>query len=557
MPLVMALQSVLALLQLLELAKPTVTVMIHRGWQLMNLEVGVGLSLPLVFILALWAALMILDGRFKVLLYILPAVVVFPIFGFEAFVCAVSILAIVVGLKVGGSFGGYLFWLLAFVGGFQALVLFHWAVAVPLGLVDPFEVLSELDLGLFYLVSPLSPFLGLAIVFAGLLKPVRGFLGGRIGSASSEPGSRAMSRMVVIFLLVSVSLGIVASLYPYLPNVNPYGNSAGEDLKEYREFLTLVGMDFSQAFSDLGRSRYVLIVVAFVFQKLLGLDALVAVRFLPIILNPLLVLSVFFFALEAFENGRVAAWASFFTACGFAVTVGIFGGLLANLLGLSLILTSLALLFRAARLGSWRNLVLSCLLGGALVFTHPWTFDQYFATSVLMTAFIWYRLYRRGGQTLTLKMMAVYLVLLFSAELLQTFAFQGVGGASASSAVAVRVSDLWMFWSQMENAFTLLYGGLLSNLVMLSFAFLGLLLLGRDRLPDKFLIVLMFCSSVVFLVGDGSIKSRLLFNIPLGAFAAVGVLGLKFFNPVNSKVFFSFILLHSMVYLFRSLATLI
>ena len=155
--------------------------------------------------------------------------------------------------------------------------------------------------------------------------------------------------------------------------------------------------------------------------------------------------------------------------------------------------------------------------------------------------------------------MFFYLVSLTIAELLKFFVFPGGGGVSASSAVFPRVSELSEFWFDSIFSFRFLYGGTISAMVLVVLATLGMYKREFRRVPVVYFNVFLVVTSLLFMIGDDTIKSRLLYNVPVGLFAAVGFSSLLRLNvEINFKKYLIyFIILNLLVYLFRSLANFI
>ena len=79
--------------------------------------------------------------------------------------------------------------------------------------------------------------------------------------------------------------------YPYLPSLNPEGKAVGVDYHFYVKATTLIEEDLTQVLIVGGFSRPMIYILILGFQKVIGSDVSVAVKFLPVLLNPLLVLS--------------------------------------------------------------------------------------------------------------------------------------------------------------------------------------------------------------------------------------------------------------------------
>jgi len=368
-----------------------------------------------------------------------------------------------------------------------------------------------------------------------------------------------MRRRPLALLVLSVFLGVVAALYPYSPAVNPEGRGVGVDISHYVEVAEVVERDLSQAFDVWGGSRPVIFLLIYGFQRLIGSDASTAVKFLPVILNPLMIATAFFLAYEAFGDEWIAGWTAFFTACGYQVTVGMYSYFLTNMLALSLAFLSLGFLFRSLRRGCDLSLVLAVISGILLVFTHPWTFDQYVATTILTIIVSFYRTRKEEGGYEKIKRSLLYVAFLGLADIFKMLLFHGAGAISASSTLVNKISSLPEFWLDSIFGFRLLYGGMISVIVLVGLAVHGVYLIRVREFPDIYFTVFPAVTSLLFLIGDETIKSRLLYNVPVGLFAAIGMSHLSRgkFNDNFRKCFILFVVLNLTVYLFRSLANLV
>ena len=96
--------------------------------------------------------------------------------------------------------------------------------------------------------------------------------------------------------------------------MNPEGRGVGVDFPHYVRDALIVESDPSNTFRVGGGSRPLIFLVIYGFQQVLGSDASTAVKFLPVLLNPLIVISTFFLALEVFRDKEMVSWTSFFTA---------------------------------------------------------------------------------------------------------------------------------------------------------------------------------------------------------------------------------------------------
>jgi len=367
------------------------------------------------------------------------------------------------------------------------------------------------------------------------------------------------SRQMALFLF-SIFLGIVAALYPHSPVVNPDGIIVGVDIPLYIKATENVDREISPYFKAWKSYRPIIFLVIYGFQRLLGSDVSTAIKFLPVILNPLMIATAFFLANEAFNDGWIASWAAFFTACGYQVTVGMFSYFLTNMLGLSLVFLSLGFLFRFLRRFGKIDLVLSVILVFLLFFTHPWTFYQYLPAMFLTIAISWYKNRDKFPVKATMFLCVLSLVLVGIFKVLNFRGFRFFPVFPFIFPFILSVSEgISSFWAGNTFIFRLLFGGLLSYMILLSLALIGIYLMDRKNINELYLTVFLALTSIFFLIGNYTIKSRLFYNIPIGIFASLGFNSIIRLNISEDfkKILITFIILTFTVYLFRSLANLV
>jgi len=119
--------------------------------------------------------------------------------------------------------------------------------------------------------------------------------------------------------------------------------------------------------------------------------------------------------------------------------------------------------------------------------------------------------------------------------------------------------DISNFWARNTFIFRFLFGGLLSYMILLSLALIGIYLMDRKNIIELYLTVFLALTSLFFFIGSYTIKSRLFYNVPIGIFASLGfnsIIRLDISEDLK-KVLITFVILTFTVYLFRSLANII
>ena len=105
-----------------------------------------------------------------------------------------------------------------------------------------------------------------------------------------------------IFLALAIVLAVAGALYPYSRAINPDSLPVGADVPLYVDWMKEVEKNPYQAFVVEGGSRPLILLLIYVVEHVFGFSTLDIVKFLPVLLNPLLVSSVFFMVLRGSED---------------------------------------------------------------------------------------------------------------------------------------------------------------------------------------------------------------------------------------------------------------
>jgi hypothetical protein len=480
-----------------------------------------------------------------------------PDFGLPVTISIVSIFAAIIGVLVSRNFRSIIEWFFVLLGSLKILALIHWGFFILFGVASPLVSVADFDTQIAYLTYSFSPYLVLTLMFIFVLRPFFGLFTIKFPVADVKVEAPKRNDLFFVFVLL---LSVLAPLYPLLPSVNPRGGMIGVDINDYVEAADLVGEDLSQVFRVYGGSRPLLFLIIKGVQGLLGFETHSSILFLPVLLMPLLIVSVMFFTFEVFRNQEIAEWAAFFTICGYPTVAGMYGYLLTNLLALSLVNFSLGFLFRSLRKGSSRSLILAIFFGVLVVFTHPWTLNQYFSGVVVLLILLalWARKEKIFKETSWF--VFLYFFSVSAADVMKEFFLRGAGSVSAYSAVSSHLTSMPLFWGNLIAAMNFLYGGFFSNILLLSLVTFAILFYEDRDVSSLYLSILVFLSSLVFFMGDDMIKSRVFFNLPIGMFAAYGFMRLKQLFEKQSqlaKVFTYYSSVSMLAFLFRSLANLV
>ncbi|UCD44840.1 MAG: hypothetical protein JSV27_12135 [Candidatus Bathyarchaeota archaeon] len=471
-----------------------------------------------------------------------------------------SLLAVTNTLWMKDQYNEYVSGVLLVLSGFELLALLHWLFFIPLNLTSPFGIIANVENSIYRMTVNVSIIFVLGLFLAWIPKTniiLREKLQFSTIATPRLGGEKGF--WSIVLLLFSVVLAIVAAVYPYNPMLNPQGSVVGADAREYIKVAENLEADRVFLYDVLRGPRSLIFILIWSYRRLLSIDIPNAVRFLPILLNPLIVLASFFIGKESSDDWWVGSWAAFFTACSYQVTVGMFSHFLANMLALSLVFISLGFLFRAIRLKSKRSLAYACMIGSLLVFTHPWTYTQYLSTTIITTTVVGSLAYVNRSDYDESKVLIIYTMSLGLSNIFKELLLGGYGGVTASSTVITRIYNIGNFWARYKLGVMMRYGGYLINLVVFFFALLGILSRKKKETPDIYFTALLFASSPFFFISEFNILARLLYNLPIGLLTAYGFMSVLR-SQIDEKVKFSLIFftgLYLTVYLIRSVAILV
>jgi hypothetical protein len=561
---ILALLSLLGLTQLLDALDVWYFPMIHGRAYSLKFDLGFSL-VPILLPLSA----VVLGCLFKwkkirgILISVAASLCLYWILGFQASMALLSLLLTATSLYQLGNIGEYMTWTLYFLTGFEGAALSHWML-LPFGFHSPFVEVAELELALFYVFAPLAPIIVLIIIPISILKlTAPGYLETInqiikpiiVKIALSFRTDKLFSIPSMILMVISLIVSIIGAIYPHSPSINPEEMTFGVDVHYYLEWMVPVEKDPFSVFTVANGSRPIFLLLIYVFRRGLGLSVVEAVKYLPVLINPFLVLSVYFMVSWATDDREWAALASFFSASGFLITVEMYSYFLTNMFGLSLIFFALGFLFRAINTEKILYLILSSIFGSLLVFTHPWTFAQYYVATVLFLVYLHIKEKRFNISLYVL----LFLLLTGFADILKLV----IGGLEAYRAISLtgfNMIELMRFWNNNIFAFRQMYGGLLSNTVLLGLAALGVYLLNHKKIYNIYLMLLLLISLSYYFIVDGSDQTKLLYNMPfsvLSSFVILFILRDSILDTRRKMVSLLFIVIYMMTYFLRSLANLV
>ena len=433
--------------------------------------------------------------------------------------------------------------------------------------------LVDLETKMFLLTGCLVPFLAVLLFFSWTAKPffLRCNFLSRLFSFFSEKDENAQinRRLFSIILLCATTFSFIVALYPYLPSLNVDSHLVGVDAQFYKEWLETYRNEslpyvITQFFTKLP-DRPLTMLLLYIAKYVSGVDALTIIKFFPSILALILTLTSCFFMQQAEYSRLTCLFAAFLSLSSFHFSVVMYGFLLANWIALIELYLFMGLYFSSIRKKSVLKMAMAVLLSISLLFTHSWTWGMVLGTlfTYLLLTMVLEKKSLRSFQ-LELKFLTVTIFINLTVGILRNYAlglamtdFETLRFAqSTTSAYALQT-----FWGDLLYTFFHTMYGFFVNPAALLLAVLGAFIATfNKRQVNRYLISWLIASCIFFVLGSGwVIKGRILLNLPLPVFEALGLKGIsnliqKFFKGKSGLLnilTISLTLLVNLNYVFR------
>jgi len=385
---------------------------------------------------------------------------------------------------------------------------------------------------IFLLFSSFSPALIFLLLMGSFVKllPLKGIRKLKIRIPQYQINSHIIKRKnKFLFLSLFMFLSIFVALLPHQSFVNYENELVGADTVNYVRFLGNMQAngndDFvyqafvDQIFGDRPLAAILFSPVLTVFPE----NPYRIIDNLPIILSPLLVLTVFFLSREITKNDTIALLASFLTAISFQPLIGIYGGIYANWLALIFGYSSFVFLFRYLKRPRGTNYLFFSILFFSMMLSHSytWTLITFFLAIFLIIS---YRL--KMFETKRLALVFLILVMSFGFDVGKSIMTDTPLGVERDFSFANTNAAYEYLFSTLDNLsqMSLVYvGGIFGNFLILSLCIYWLLRSNLREMPNLFFAIFLSIAIIPILFGDQLIQSRVLYNIPFQIPAAIGL----------------------------------
>jgi hypothetical protein len=263
------------------------------------------------------------------------------------------------------------------------------------------------------------------------------------------------------------------------------------------------------------------------------LSAQDVIRIMPIIASACLSLAVFWFVKVGTGDKRLALLSSLFSSFSFQTTVSLFAYYLANWFAIIETFLLMVFLLKSLNKHSWRYMLISALIGVAMLLTHPYTWNVIMA--ILISYLAWTFL-RRSEENWEIAPMFTLLAtnLLFYMFYTLTPFGKGLsnqqGGVLSAATSNIGIPSLLNLQNGLGLIVSMFMGGLFGNPLMIILAVAGMFsMINFTRSLTKFhrimLLWIIIPSLALLAVSPGQemFFYRLVYLIPFQILAAIGL----------------------------------
>lgn len=506
-----------------------------------SFDVDVDLNLPLIMLILINILLLLFKRKFIIVVFTLLLMIpIYFFLGVSSSLCLMGFILSLESIFVFKVFEEFvilisLFW---FMLEFSSLI--YWAIIEPFKIPYPLTQIVKLDYDIYSVMALFSCPIFLILAFHWIINPLIGsFLKdlirilGLMLNLGEKPFYKEFKLHYKLIFVLAIILAVVTALYPHIPLINPYGYSIATDMRHYINEARRLQSNLWYAFKGyISGSRPLMLLLIYGLSKFSGLSLEIIVKFMPLIIHPLLTITVYFMVKKATGDGELASLSSLLTVLGIIPTSNMYAYILANTLAIAILYASIGFLLNSMKNVNLKEAIISALIGVVALLVHPWTFLQYYAAISLMALIVMFKplIKQRKLYLKPLIPPLIFLLITGIVSIVKSKFFGGVEMAYLINEVmnwfklkTPVISHLINFWRESIMAFSIYYGGSISNTIIMLLALLGVYTIKDVEMKDFMTSITMVSIAAYTIVYDHS-KVRILLNIPLGVMAAYGLI---------------------------------
>jgi hypothetical protein len=392
------------------------------------------------------------------------------------------------------------------------------------------------------------PFKVLLNRFIGKMKMERYTL--LIGNAKDK----ISNKRVIIYLSLSLMLGISVAFIPHLSTTNPNNKRLGVDTPAYVDWLNQMKNQTANPIYVLKGDRPLTLIMLFLMNQATKADPFEVAEYSPMLFAPFLVLVTFFLTRNLTASDKISILASFLSAISFQTLIGIYSGFYANWLALVLGYLAFGLLVKCLKSPSKFNIIgLAVVMTGVLLaHSHTWSI-------VIFVAFVFLFVLHILNYYPKKRFLLLYLILSSSiaVDVLKsswTGSSTGLGAdVSIGFSHGLGISQFSERFRTLAETVQTHYGGVYANIAILGLVMYWLIRCQPREMANIFVIIFLSTALIPLFMGDWVLQSRVLYEIPFQIPAAIS---LYYIGRKNGKMMFIALLLVTCYLSFHVLANL-
>lgn len=344
---------------------------------------------------------------------------------------------------------------------------------------------------------------------------------------------RISSRTRIAFLSLFIALSIIIAIIPHQLTINRDNQQIGSDSESYIGWLEILVTQSTNAeaflktifINILGGDRPLTLLFLSILVKIINIPPFYVVEYLPVILGPSLVLTIYFFTRELTSNETTALLAAFITAsASFHLLIGIYAGFYANWLALIFGYLTITFLFRYLSQDKKKNFLFFSILIIVLLFTHVYTWTVLAAVMGVFLVIGWSFNYYPRRRIVLLLLLILSSVAVDVIKSTLTGSSGGIEGDMQVAESSVGIEQLASRWYNLVDTIQRHFGSVFSNFVILVLGLFWLVRSNLRRVPsDMFLALFLSAAILPIFLGDWIVQSRVLYNIPFQIPAAIAM----------------------------------
>jgi len=450
-----------------------------------------------------------------------------------------------------------------------------------------------LENNLFYSFGLLSVFFILLSMFCFIIRPLisksykrfNKTLENKKNSESSSShlvqekplSDKRISKELVIVFFATIIFSSLISLYPYsLTEIQPTSETGlpgvlGYDFFDYKEMVeTLISSSknldsfLHTLFVEIDQgSRPLSIFSIYLIHQVSGQSIDNVLTYLPAILGPLLVVSVYFFVLTAYpKDQRLAVISAILTAVSHQIIIGFYGSLFANWMALIVMFVAAGFFIKCFQntVQLPRNIVLFVFFTLLIMLFHNILWAYFISVMAFFLAWSGIKIKFSKKSIRIVVILGLIIAGIVVVDTIKSELIDSVGGFERNIMLSSKYEgsiEPDKLWTNLDTTFKTYMGGFLTNSAALLLVFLWTLKADYGKVFDRFILSMLFVSLLPFLFGDFVIQSRLIYIFPIQIPASI-IMYKIYKNPkiTFGKPLFFALILFQFNYALRAMANM-